>query len=170
MGEVMGRKLVSAEKGEIDLGDAKSDDAEEKDADDKDSSSDGLNVEDSEALVSWMKTALEEHVSDISTTNRLKSHPAVVVDHESAALRNMMKMVNQQSDSGNMMPNPKAKIEINPNHEIMIKLNSARESSPETAKLVAEQVLDNALISAGLLDDSRSMIPRLNQILSASLK
>jgi hypothetical protein len=32
------------------------------------------------------------------------------------------------------------------------------------------QLLDNALVAAGLLDDPRSMLPRLNDILEASLR
>ena len=36
-----------------------------------------------------------------------------------------------------------------------------------TAKLIAEQVYDNALIAAGLVDDPRSMLTRLNKILTA---
>ena len=37
-------------------------------------------------------------------------------------------------------------------------------------ELVAAQVLDNALIAAGLVDDPRSMLPRLNDILDITLK
>ena len=32
-------------------------------------------------------------------------------------------------------------------------------------KICAEQVFDNCLIAAGILDDSRTMLPRLNDIL-----
>ena len=35
----------------------------------------------------------------------------------------------------------------------------------EKAKLVAEQILDNALISAGLLDDATPMVARLYKLL-----
>jgi hypothetical protein len=37
------------------------------------------------------------------------------------------------------------------------------------AQLIAEQVYDNALIAAGLADDPRSMLTRLNKILTAVL-
>ncbi len=43
------------------------------------------------------------------------------------------------------------------------------EYRPVIAKLVAEQVFDNALIAAGLLEDSRFMLPRLNDILEGIL-
>ena len=37
----------------------------------------------------------------------------------------------------------------------------------DLAKLVAEQLLDNALISAGLLDDATAMVARLNKLLES---
>ena len=33
------------------------------------------------------------------------------------------------------------------------------------ARQVAEQVFDNALVAAGLLDDGRSMLPRIHKLL-----
>ena len=62
------------------------------------------------------------------------------------------------------------KLLINPSHPLVISLNTARSQDPETAKLVAEQVLDNAVISAGILDDVREMLPRLSQLMSAALQ
>ena len=38
-------------------------------------------------------------------------------------------------------------------------------AAPEKAKLVAEQILDNALISAGLLEDASPMVARLYKLL-----
>jgi molecular chaperone HtpG len=40
-------------------------------------------------------------------------------------------------------------------------------SAPDKAKLVAEQILDNALISAGLLEDASGMVKRLYKILES---
>ena len=40
------------------------------------------------------------------------------------------------------------------------------EKNDALAKLVAEQLYDNALVAAGLIEDCRGMLPRLNEILS----
>jgi HSP90 family molecular chaperone len=64
-------------------------------------------------------------------------------------------------------------LEVNPKHPIIRSLAQASLAEGDKrviAELVAAQVLDNALIAAGLIDDARSMLPRLNNILSASLK
>lgn len=69
---------------------------------------------------------------------------------------------------------PPQVLEINPKHPIIRGLYnvSRSETTPDqklVGELVAAQILDNALIAAGLVDDPRTMLPRLNDILSATL-
>jgi molecular chaperone HtpG len=66
-------------------------------------------------------------------------------------------------------------LEINPRHAVMKKLSSFVPSNGATpaddkaalGRLVAEQILDNALISAGLLEDPNRMVQRLYKILES---
>lgn len=64
---------------------------------------------------------------------------------------------------------PPQVLEVNPRHPVIQKLHRTSQSSPVLAQLAAEQLLDNALIVAGLLEDSRTMVPRLNKILEEVL-
>ena len=48
--------------------------------------------------------------------------------------------------------------------------SSPREPEPEVAAKVATQLFSNALISAGLLDDPRTMLPNVNDLLAEVLK
>lgn len=121
--------------------------------------------EDSVGLCDWFKTTLEKNVSSVKTTSRLVDSPAIVVDHESAAVRKMMKHVESMGHQEDL---PKQKLEINPKHPIMNKLLSVKDSNPELAKLITEQVFDNALIAADILDNPRTMLNRLNKILDAA--
>jgi HSP90 family molecular chaperone len=61
-------------------------------------------------------------------------------------------------------------LEINPNHPMLVGLDGFRKESPEVAKQVAEQIYDNALIAAGLLDDPQSMLKRMNALLEQVVK
>jgi HSP90 family molecular chaperone len=63
-------------------------------------------------------------------------------------------------------------LEINPSHPIIVALSKSQQMHGNTgvAPLIAQQLMDNALITAGLIDDPRMMIPRLNDILLATLK
>jgi len=64
-------------------------------------------------------------------------------------------------------------LELNSKHEMIRRINSARSSDDpkvqKLAKLVAEQIFDNARVAAGSLDDPRAMLGRLNEILSETL-
>jgi len=125
-----------------------------------------------EELGKWFTSVLPKRVSKLRVTTRLRSSPAVVTDHESAAVRRMMRMVEQSSgrDSeatrGDAHLLPPQTLEVNPSHPVMVKLFAMKDAEPALALLVAEQVLDNALIAAGLVDDARTMLPRLNALLS----
>ena len=69
----------------------------------------------------------------------------------------MMKMM---QGAGDAMPAPAVKLQINPTHSIIRGLYELRNADEDTASLVADQLLDNAMASANLLDDPREMIAR----------
>jgi len=116
---------------------------------------------DATEFIQWFKETLPDKVSNVKTSSRLVDTPAIVVDHETASFRRMMKMM----DPERTQALPKQSLEVNVDHPIMQKLNKVRTSNPKAARLLAEQIFDNALIAAGLMDDARSMLPRMNAIL-----
>jgi len=125
-----------------------------------------LGEEEFKDFSTWLKEALSNSITTVTKTSRLTTSPAIVVDHESSSFRRMMKFV----DPARAPKLPKQQLQVNPKHPVILLLNKSRKANPDLAKEVAEQVLDNALIQAGLLDDSRSMIPRLNKLLEKALK
>jgi len=60
-------------------------------------------------------------------------------------------------------------LEINPAHVVISRLDAMRQKDAALAASVAEQVLDNARVAAGLLEDPRAMLVRLNQLLEKVL-
>ena len=60
-------------------------------------------------------------------------------------------------------------LEINPRHALIVRLEKTRTTDPALASKVAEQVLDNARVAAGLMEDPRSMVKRMNELLEAVL-
>jgi HSP90 family molecular chaperone len=67
------------------------------------------------------------------------------------------------------LPESKPDLELNPDHPMIVKLQHTRSSSPELAQQVAEQIFDNALVAAGLLEDPRAMLARMNSLLEKLL-
>lgn len=173
-----GRALVTAEKSDIDLGDEDEDKAdEEKEECGKEGSGTAgaktAKLSDGEAkeFCAWVKATLGNKVSTVKTTNRLGSSPAIVTDNESGAMRRMMRLVDTQ-DGGTVeaMPLPAQRLEVNPRHPVIVGIEGMRNAEPKLAETCLAQIFDNALVAAGLLDDGRSMLPRLNDLLLCVVK
>jgi TNF receptor-associated protein 1 len=166
-----GRPLISAETSSVDLNSERPVDvAEKKESEGK--SDAALNDEQVKHLCDWFQNSLgTARVRQVKSTKRLNDSPACVTDHESGALRRMMKMV-EQNNQGVSAELPPQVLEINPDHPIIQTLSriAGGEGDQAVAKMVAEQVLDNALIAAGLVDDPRTMLPRLNKILQSTIE
>jgi molecular chaperone HtpG len=58
---------------------------------------------------------------------------------------------------------------VNPSHAIVRRLAAASTANPDLAGLIAEQLLDNAMMSAGLLEDAHDMIGRVQKIMEQAL-
>jgi TNF receptor-associated protein 1 len=56
-------------------------------------------------------------------------------------------------------------MEVNPNHEIIRKLNEMRKTDMKIAALVARQILDNTMLSAGMVNDVKSVVTRVNKLI-----
>jgi TNF receptor-associated protein 1 len=95
--------------------------------------------------------------------------PAVVIDADrimTTGMRRILKAV--QKDKGGV-PDAKQDLEINPRHPIVVGLHRTRATDQALAEKVAQQLLDNALVAAGLLEDPRAMLARLNELLERVL-
>ena len=160
-----GRNIVTIEKSDIDLGEGinKVDDISSP-------SNEKMNASETDEFCAWFKMTLgENRVSSCKVTARLVSSPAVVANNESGAMRKMMRIVDT-TDGTRESDLPKQQVEINPNHPIITGINVIRKAQPVLSKVLAEQIFDNCLMAAGLLDDGRQMIPRLNDILLTVVK
>jgi len=138
---------------------------DDKDTEKEKDTTNRLSEDDTKELIKWMKDYLGSKVTSIKESDRLVESPAIVVEHETAAFRRMVRFVDPQRTP----ELPKQNLEINPKHEIIKQLNSIRNDKPNLAKIVVDQIFDDALIAAGLLDDSRQMLPRINRLMATAL-
>ncbi|MGB0416023.1 MAG: molecular chaperone HtpG [Coraliomargarita sp.] len=152
------KNFVSADSDEIDL-DAI---APETEID----KPEALDATSSEGLCTFIKEKLGDEVSEVSASERLVGSPAMIVNADkmmTAQMRKMMKAM--QQDGGMMGAEPPVKLQINPRHPLVKNLSTLRESDGELASLISSQILDNARVAAGLLEDPSSMVQRNYEIL-----
>uniref|UniRef100_K3WJY4 Histidine kinase/HSP90-like ATPase domain-containing protein n=1 Tax=Globisporangium ultimum (strain ATCC 200006 / CBS 805.95 / DAOM BR144) TaxID=431595 RepID=K3WJY4_GLOUD len=157
VGEFNGRKVVSAENAKLDIEDA------------EDASAKKLSEDDKQLFGAWLKLTLEDSVKEVKFTSRLSDSPAIISEFESASIRKMMAMVNDRTGQ-DMSGLNKHVMEINPSHRIIVDLNALRQVNNSLAEKVARQIYTNATVAAGLVDDGRTLLTGLNDILGELLE
>ena len=154
--EFDGKTLRPAEKADLSLNDTSKKEG-------------ALSEEAAKSLAVWLKETLGDKVGEVRSSLRLVESPAAVVEADkfmTSSMRRIMKAMKKDGD--NLGPAPQD-FEINPAHPIISRLEAMRQKDAVLAGQVAEQIFDNARVAAGLLDDPRTMLNRLNQLLEKVL-
>eukprot|EP00741_Cyanophora_paradoxa_P019625 tig00021135_g18944.t1 len=125
-----------------------------------------LNKTEAQELADWILKANSDKLASVKVSERVTSAPAIVVGHGGSTMRNVMRILQPDSSIGGP---GKQQLEINPHHVVCYRLFRAKHVDPELARKVAEQMVDNAMIAAGLMEDPRVMVSRLNSLLEAAL-
>jgi molecular chaperone HtpG len=95
--------------------------------------------------------------------------PAVAVNGDSEMTTNMRRVLRAMQREHELPPAPKPDLEINPDHPLVISLEKMRHADAALAQAVAEQLNDQALAAANLLDDPRAMLGRMTGLLEKLL-
>ena len=151
--EFDGKKIIAADHADVKLSD-------------QPKAEGALGEAETKALVAWLKDCLGERVADVRASDRLVDSPALALNADKFTSPHMRRLMKAMSKDGTQPP-LRVNLEINPRHAVVKRLSELQGSAPEKARLVAEQVLDNALISAGLLEDASGMVKRLYKILES---
>ena len=149
--EFDGKKLTAADHADVKLTDLPKSDG-------------SLSDDEIKSLTEWLKKTLGDRVAEVKASDRLVDSPALALNADkfmSPHMRRMMKAMNKDGGESPLRVN----LEINPRHAVIKHLAAAQTAAPEKAALVAEQILDNALIGAGLLDDATKMVARIYKLL-----
>tara|TARA_R100000027_G_scaffold66532_1_gene62668 strand:- start:5301 stop:7157 length:1857 start_codon:yes stop_codon:yes gene_type:complete len=157
LGEFDGKKLVSADRQDVELPDA------------DESGEDALSPEESESLTNWMKEKLGERVSDVVVSKRLTDSPAVVLNTDASMTPQMRRMMKAMNQEGANMPDMPVRFELNPKHSLIKSIAALQNTDEELASAVSEQVFAGARLSAGLEDDNSKVVKGMNEVLGKLL-
>ncbi len=150
--EYKGKKLQSIAKGDLDLG--KLEEADEKEAKKK--------VEEkAKTLIEKIKVSLGDRVKDVKVTHRLTDSPSCLVVGENDISGNLERILKA---AGQTTPDVKPILEINPEHALIQKLETFKDSNEfdEYASVIFDQAI---LSEGGQLDDPVSFIKKINRLL-----
>jgi len=117
-------------------------------------------------LIDRFTQQLGARVTEVHVSDRLIDSPARLVDPDNSPgqeIQRVYHMMNQPLEI------PRKVLEINPRHNLLVKLAALPEES-ELAPLLMEQIYEDALLIEVLHPDPAGMIDRIQQIMAAALK
>jgi len=154
--EFDGKRLIAADHADVKLDDLPTPPG-----------ADALTEEQSTALAVWLKETLGDRVAEVKASGRLVDSPALALSADKLMSPHMRRLMKAMKVEGAEDTPPRVELHFNPRHAVIKHLAAARDAKPDVAKLMAEQVLDNALIAAGLLDDPQKMVARIYKLLES---
>ncbi len=162
LGEFEGKKLVSADRADLDL--STDGETDSKTEDDK------LETEATSELITWLKKILDDRVADVIDSKRLVDSPAMIVNPDGYMTSSMERiMAASRVEKGLAPESSKKNLEINLASPLIKQLAELSKKDEDFATEVAEQIYDNAMIQAGLVVDPMVMVERNYKILNKSV-
>ncbi|XP_041459560.1 heat shock protein 75 kDa, mitochondrial-like [Lytechinus variegatus] len=123
-----------------------------------------------DSLVQFLKGSLGAKVNDVKVTQRLGQYPAMITVAEMGAARHFLRTAMKNRTEAEKMQLLQPTLELNGSHPIIKKLFTLKTSDPDLAKMLAEQIYDNGMIAAGLVEDPRPMLNRFYAFMEKSLE
>ncbi|NWZ06326.1 TRAP1 protein, partial [Agelaius phoeniceus] len=129
-----------------------------------------LTEKEAEDLMAWMRNALGSRVTGVKVTPRLDTHPAMITVLEMGAARHFLRMQQLAKTQEERAQLLQPTLEINTGHALIKRLSELKDSQPDLAQMLLDQIYENAMIAAGLNEDPRPMVNRLNELLTRILE
>ena len=126
-----------------------------------------LEAEEAEGLATWVGDTFKDRFSKVSTSDRVTSAPAIALQGSgdvSPEVRAYLKAMGQE------VPESHPEIAFNPRNPVVMKLAELRKSDAALATLLADQLINTALLRAGMLDDPAKLADNSQQLLERLLE
>jgi len=125
-----------------------------------------LSEDESKGLTEWIGKNFEGKFDKINTSDRAIGAPIIALQSAqdiSPEVKAYLKAMGQE------VPETYPQIDINPKHPIILKLSALREKDEDLANLLAGQLINTALLRAGLLEDYSQMAQNSQELLEKLL-
>ena len=126
----------------------------------------GLDEAEAEGLTTWVSETFKERFSKVSTSDRVTSAPAIALQGEgdiSPEIKAYLRAMGQE------IPETHPEIAFNPHNPIVMKLAELRTQDEALATLLADQLINTALLRAGMLDDPAKLADNSQALLEKLL-
>ncbi len=134
--------------------------------DEKQDDREGLSAEDSSKLTSWVKEQFGEQFSEVKTSERTGSAPAIALQGNNDVPREVRAYMEAMGQS---VPDSHPEIAFNPHHPIVMKLAALQGQDEGLAKMLTQQLVDTALLRAGMLENPAALAENSQALLERLL-
>lgn len=117
-------------------------------------------------LTDWVTETFKDKFSKVSTTDRVTSAPAIALQAENDLTPEVKAYLRAM---GQEVPETHPEIAFNPRNPIVLKLAELQGKDAELAQLLATQLIDTALLRAGMLEDPASLAENSQTLLEKLL-
>ncbi|XP_071951724.1 heat shock protein 75 kDa, mitochondrial-like [Antedon mediterranea] len=128
-----------------------------------------LSVEETDSLIMYLKDVLGDKVLEVKATGDLGGHPAMITVQEMGAARHFLKTALKSRSEEEQLQILRPTLQLNTKHNLLHLLSELKSNNPALARMLTDQIFDNAMIAAGLVTDPRTMLGRLNTLLERIL-
>lgn len=126
----------------------------------------GLDDKEAEDLTTWVSDTFKDRFSKVTTSDRVTSAPAIALQGEgdiSPEIKAYLRAMGQE------VPETHPEIAFNPHNPIVMKLAELRGKDEALATLLADQLINTALLRAGMLDDPAKLADNSQALLEKLL-
>lgn len=126
----------------------------------------GLDEKEAEGLTTWVTDTFKDRFSKVTTSDRVTTAPAIALQGEgdiSPEIKAYLRAMGQE------VPETHPEIAFNPHNPIVMKLAELRSKDEALATLLADQLINTALLRAGMLDDPAKLADNSQALLEKLL-
>ena len=126
----------------------------------------GLDEKEAEGLTTWVTDTFKDRFSKVTTSDRVTTAPAIALQGEgdiSPEIKAYLRAMGQE------VPETHPEIAFNPHNPIVMKLAELRGKDEALATLLADQLINTALLRAGMLDDPAKLADNSQALLEKLL-
>ncbi|KAL7669743.1 hypothetical protein ACOME3_004691 [Neoechinorhynchus agilis] len=128
-----------------------------------------LSNEEAQEMKKWMITTFADKIKNVKINTKLaRQHPLAVTTPEMGAVRNFINspMSRQSSlDLNNLCRVISINADINPSNPIITAMFKLKTEHPQIAKQLGNQLIQNAMVTAGLIADPRMAMDGVNDLI-----
>ncbi|KAI0990358.1 hypothetical protein GJ496_000107 [Pomphorhynchus laevis] len=124
-----------------------------------------LTNDEAQLLKQWFLKEFKKTIKSARINTKLDKHPVSITTAQIGSVRQFLRSPLAKQQPFDLYNAVHLNLEFNPKHDLIKKVNSMRSSDEPLARQLSEQLIENALVIAGISEDPIHVISKVNDLL-----